>query len=249
MLAAGRSRVRPILMTSATTLLGVMPLALDFGGDYEVWPPFAITVLGGLAVSMVSTLIFVPVAYMGLDQVRAWLRGIGRIGVGLATGGATATVGAVYAESASLFWTALLALPSWVLLLGLIALVLRVHRTRAARRETPAVHSIRLQTLTKIYGAPKRFRREWIRFDRRDQRLRAQGIDPVDRKGHQRRLELEAAAVGAPRLSARVLRGRALALPTLAGDVGASGPHAAARGFAWSGPRGGRAGGAGRCRC
>ena len=181
-LAAGRSRVRPILMTSATTLLGVMPLALDFGGDYEVWPPFAITVLGGLAVSMVSTLIFVPVAYMGLDQVRAWLRGIGRIGVGLATGGAAATVGAVYAESASLFWTALLALPSWVLLLGLIALVLRVHRTRAARRETPAVHSIRLQTLTKIYGAPKRFRREWMRFDRRDQRLRAQGIDPVDRK-------------------------------------------------------------------
>ena len=69
-----------------------------------------------------------------------------------------------------------------VLLLGLIALVLRVHRTRAARRETPAVHSIRLQTLTKIYGAPKRFRREWMRFDRRDQRLRAQGIDPVDRK-------------------------------------------------------------------
>ena len=58
-LVAGRSRVRPILMTSATTLLGVLPLALDFGGDYEVWPPFAITVLGGLAVSMVSTLIFV----------------------------------------------------------------------------------------------------------------------------------------------------------------------------------------------
>ena len=181
-LAAGRSRVRPILMTSATTLLGVMPLALDFGGDYEVWPPFAITVLGGLAVSMVSTLIFVPVAYMGLDQVRAWLARIGRGGVGLATVAAAAAVGAVYAESNSLFWTALLALPSWVLLLGLIALVLRVQRTRAARRTPPAVHSIRLQTLTKIYGAPGRFRREWLRFDRRDQRLRAQGIDPVDRQ-------------------------------------------------------------------
>ena len=42
---------------------------------------------------------------------------------------------------------------------------------------------IRLQTLTKIYGAPGRFRREWARFDRRDERLRARGIDPVDRKG------------------------------------------------------------------
>lgn len=182
-LVAGRSRVRPILMTSATTLLGVLPLALDFGGDYEVWPPFAITVLGGLAVSMVSTLIFVPVAYMGLDQVRVWLRGIGRVGVGLATVVAAAAMGALYMESDSLFWTALLVLPLWMLLLGMIAVVLRVHRARTARREASAVHVIRLQTLTKIYGAPGRFRREWARFDRREERLRARGIDPVDRQG------------------------------------------------------------------
>ncbi|MEE3258048.1 MAG: efflux RND transporter permease subunit, partial [Candidatus Latescibacterota bacterium] len=182
-LMAGRSRVRPILMTSATTLLGVLPLALDFGGDYEVWPPFAITVLGGLAVSMVSTLIFVPVAYMGLDQVRVWLRGIGRVGVGLATVVAAGALGALYLETDSLFWTALLALPLWMLLLGMISVVLRVHRARTARREAEAVHVIRLQTLTKIYGAPGRFRREWGRFDRREERLRARGIDPVDRKG------------------------------------------------------------------
>jgi len=181
-LAAGRSRVRPILMTSATTLLGVMPLALDFGGDYEVWPPFAITVLGGLAVSMVSTLIFVPVVYMGLDQVRLWLRGIGRVGVVLATAVTAGATGALYFETTSLFWTVFLPLPLWVLLLAAIALYLRVHRARAVRREARSVYRIRLQTLTKVYGAPGRFRREWARFDRREERLRAQGIDPVDRK-------------------------------------------------------------------
>jgi len=181
-LAAGRSRVRPILMTSATTLLGVMPLALDFGGDYEVWPPFAIAVLGGLAVSMVSTLIFVPVAYMGLDQVRRWLEDIGRVGVGVATGIAGAATAALYWESDSLFWTALVPLPLWLLLLAMVSVAQRVHRARAARTSAGTVQVIRLQTLTKIYGAPGRFRREWARFDRRDERLRARGIDPVDRK-------------------------------------------------------------------
>ena len=56
-LVGGLSRVRPILMTSSTTVLGVMPLALKYGGDYEIWPPFAITVLGGLSLSMLSTLV------------------------------------------------------------------------------------------------------------------------------------------------------------------------------------------------
>ena len=181
-LAAGRSRVRPILMTSATTLLGVLPLALDFGGDYEVWPPFAIAVLGGLSVSMVSTLIFVPVAYMGLDQVRMWLAGIGRVGVGFATLVSAAATAVLYVESDSYFWPALLALPLWFALLGAIAIALRIHRAREARRSAASVQVVRLQTLSKVYGAPGRFRREWARFDRRDERLRAQGIDPVDRQ-------------------------------------------------------------------
>ncbi|MGA1197503.1 MAG: efflux RND transporter permease subunit, partial [Candidatus Latescibacterota bacterium] len=92
-LFAGRSRVRPILMTSATTLLGVMPLALKFGGDYEIWPPFAITVLGGLSMSMLSTLIFIPVVYMGLDQVKDWMREIGRVNIVIS---GLLTVGCVY---------------------------------------------------------------------------------------------------------------------------------------------------------
>ncbi len=182
-LEAGRSRVRPILMTSATTLLGVMPLALKFGGDFEIWPPFAITVLGGLSVSMLSTLIFIPVVYMGLDQVVRWLVETGVPGVVLGTlvGGA-ATYG-VYTRYDSLFWTCLVALPFWFAALGLVWAGLRVHRARVeARGRLGAVRLIQLRNLTKIYGAPGRFRREWARYIRRVQRLQAEGADPVDRK-------------------------------------------------------------------
>ncbi|MFQ5742478.1 MAG: efflux RND transporter permease subunit [Acidobacteriota bacterium] len=181
-LTAGRSRVRPILMTSATTLLGVFPLALEFGGDYEIWPPFAITVLGGLAVSMVSTLVFVPVAYLGIDQVREWLRRIGAVGVTLASLAATGTGYAVYLRYESIFWTAMLALPAWFAFLGIIWAAMRLHRARRAARQAPAtIRTIRLHTLTKIYGAPGRLRREWGRFERRARHLVAAGRDPVDR--------------------------------------------------------------------
>ena len=182
-LTAGRSRVRPILMTSSTTLLGVFPLALEFGGDFEIWPPFAITVLGGLAVSMVSTLIFVPVAYMGIDQVREWLRHIGWFGVSLATAAAGVIIYGVQYRYESYFWTALAAVPAWFLCLSVVWAIERVHHTRVlARQEREPVLSVRLHTLTKIYGAPGRFRLEWGRFERRARHLIDAGLDPVDRR-------------------------------------------------------------------
>ena len=182
-LAAGRSRVRPILMTSATTLLGVLPLALEFGGDYEIWPPFAITVLGGLSVSMISTLIFVPVVYMGLDQTAAWLKDIGRVGLGMATLATAGLVYAIHVRYENLFWTSISLLPIWFTFLTGIWSCLKVHRSRMAARSTTEVRSVRLQNLTKTYGAPGRFRREWARFDRRTDRMLARGVDPTDRKG------------------------------------------------------------------
>ncbi len=63
-----RSRLRPIVMTTLCTLFGFLPLALAFGEGAEVRSPMAITVIGGLLVSTLLTLIVIPVVYDLLDR-------------------------------------------------------------------------------------------------------------------------------------------------------------------------------------
>ena len=67
-LEGGRSRLRPILMTTLTTALGLLPLALGIGEGAEVRAPMAITVIGGLTVSTLLTLVVIPVVYSVLDR-------------------------------------------------------------------------------------------------------------------------------------------------------------------------------------
>jgi HAE1 family hydrophobic/amphiphilic exporter-1 len=67
---AGKARLRPILMTSLTTALGLLPMALGFGEGSEVRTPMAITVIGGLLVSTFLTLVVIPVVYSLLDRKR-----------------------------------------------------------------------------------------------------------------------------------------------------------------------------------
>ena len=65
---AGSARLRPILMTSLTTALGLLPMALGFGEGSEVRTPMAITVIGGLTVSTLLTLVVIPVVYSYMDR-------------------------------------------------------------------------------------------------------------------------------------------------------------------------------------
>jgi hydrophobic/amphiphilic exporter-1 (mainly G- bacteria), HAE1 family len=65
---AGRARLRPILMTTLTTVLGLLPMAIGFGEGAEVRTPMAITVIGGLVVSTLLTLFVIPVVYSLLDR-------------------------------------------------------------------------------------------------------------------------------------------------------------------------------------
>ena len=65
---AAESRLRPITMTTLCTLLGFLPLAIGLGDGAEVRAPMAITVIGGLAVSTLLTLVVIPVVYNLLDR-------------------------------------------------------------------------------------------------------------------------------------------------------------------------------------
>jgi HAE1 family hydrophobic/amphiphilic exporter-1 len=60
---SGRSRLRPVIMTSATTILGMLPLAFSTGSGSELWSPMGVAVIGGLIFSTVVTLVLVPVVY------------------------------------------------------------------------------------------------------------------------------------------------------------------------------------------
>ncbi len=65
---AGQIRLRPILMTTLTTILGLLPMAIGFGEGAEVRAPMAITVIGGLLTSTVLTLVVIPVVYSLVDR-------------------------------------------------------------------------------------------------------------------------------------------------------------------------------------
>ncbi len=74
-LEAGRVRLRPIVMTTVTTVLGLTPMAMGIGSGADLRAPLAIAVIGGLTVATVLTLIVVPVVYSVVEEGRLRLRG------------------------------------------------------------------------------------------------------------------------------------------------------------------------------
>ncbi|MDH3223393.1 MAG: efflux RND transporter permease subunit, partial [Gemmatimonadota bacterium] len=72
-LEAGRFRLRPIVMTTVTTVLGLLPMALGIGRGADLRAPLAIAVIGGLILATALTLIVVPVVYATVEDVRGVL--------------------------------------------------------------------------------------------------------------------------------------------------------------------------------
>ena len=75
LMTAGLARVRPILITAITTIIALIPLALG-KAEYvtQIGVPFAITVIGGLALSTLLTLVFIPTFYSGLQSALSWIK-------------------------------------------------------------------------------------------------------------------------------------------------------------------------------
>jgi len=76
-LEAGEMRVRPILLTSVTTIVGLLPMAIGLGGYSEVWGPLATVMVFGLTASSILSLFLIPCLYLALgDTKRLFLRGL-----------------------------------------------------------------------------------------------------------------------------------------------------------------------------
>lgn len=163
LMMAGLARIRPILITAITTIIALMPLALG-RAEYvtQIGVPFAITVIGGLSLSTILTLVFIPTLYTGLQTSLNWMRNqqvwVKVIQFGIWIAGAYF----IYTEVDSKIWQIIDLL---VLLLSVPACIYFIQASlRKANEELIAADDelqIQIRNLVKIYDWDGRFMREW----------------------------------------------------------------------------------------
>ncbi|MDX1382936.1 MAG: efflux RND transporter permease subunit, partial [Thermoanaerobaculia bacterium] len=159
-LASVRERTRPVLMTTATTVAGLWPLALTTGRENEIWPPFATIVIGGLITSTLLTLLIVPVGFILLHKLDAVF---GRVGPWLVTAWLGTTVVIMTAliltdTVTSLFWQVITTVLVGGTLLAAVVLAFRP-REVPEPEATEGPPAIEVRHLRKVYGVPGPLRR------------------------------------------------------------------------------------------
>ncbi|MBI9073026.1 MAG: efflux RND transporter permease subunit [Melioribacteraceae bacterium] len=160
---AGMARTRPIVITAITTIIAMFPLAM---GESEyvaaIGAPFAITVIGGLAVSTLFTLIFIPTFHSGLDNAIKWIRELDLISKILQLIVFIALSAIVYYEVDSFIWQ----LVDWFLVIITVPAITYFIKTSLRRADEKIIADgediiIKIQNLVKVYDADSRFMREW----------------------------------------------------------------------------------------
>ena len=188
-LQAGRNRLRPVIMTTATTVLAMLPLAIRRGGESEIWPVFAITVVFGLIASTFGTLVFIPAMYLSLRDIGSWLKSIGFIGIGIALGATAALFYFGFMRGGwieSWIFRTVLAPAAFFAVAAIVWTVIRIVTavTHTSVFEGEDIH-ISINNLTKIFGADKHMVRDWKLKRRREKGMRERG-EPVVNKSHVR---------------------------------------------------------------
>ncbi len=163
LITAGLSRVRPILITAITTIVALFPLAMG-QAEYvgAIGAPFAITVIGGLSLSTVLTLVFIPTLYAGMENALNWIKSLNwTLKAGMLT---VFVVGAfyIYFEVGTFIWQLLDFMLLIVLVPGVVAFAmtsLRNASTKLIEDNDPI--RIQVRKLVKVYDRDNRFVREW----------------------------------------------------------------------------------------
>jgi ABC-type multidrug transport system ATPase subunit len=163
LMMSGISRLRPILITSITTIIAMLPLAL---GEAEyvlsIGQPFAVTVMGGLAFATILTLFYIPTMSAGLESVLDWFRNL-KPAIKAMQILLMITAGVFISISMEGLLIQMIAyIVAIILIPGATHFIMSSLRQANAKMVAPgeAMH-ITIQNLTKVYGRDKRWIREW----------------------------------------------------------------------------------------
>ncbi|HEU5145333.1 MAG TPA: efflux RND transporter permease subunit, partial [Chryseosolibacter sp.] len=178
LIMSGISRIRPILITSITTIIAMLPLAL---GEAEyvvsIGQPFAVTVMGGLAFATILTLFYIPTMSAGLEAFLDWFRNL-KPGIKIAQLALMMISGVcISLQIEGLLLQMIAYIAAIVLIPGGTYFIMSSLRQANARMVAPGeAMYIEIQNLTKVYGRDSRWIREW----KGNKRLfEARGEEPV----------------------------------------------------------------------
>jgi len=164
LIVAGVSRLRPILITAITTIVAMVPLAMGKGEFVAgLGAPFAITVIGGLSMSTLLTLVIIPTLYSGMEDALKRLRTqslfMKVLQIALMTGAVVCI--ALFVDS--LLWRVGYLIGAVILIPG-VTWFMEGSLRQANRAIIPPEEEIviRIQNLVKIYGQPSEFMQEWM---------------------------------------------------------------------------------------
>jgi len=163
LMTAGQARIRPILITTITTVVAMIPLAMGKSEQTTlVGAPFAITIIGGLSLSSLFTLIFIPVVFSGLTRSLSWIRSRPLWLKALQGALLMISVTYIYLRVESLIWRFIFLFAALMLIPGGSWFVMNSLR-KAKAHLIPEDESIliRIRNLGKIYDRKSRFLREW----------------------------------------------------------------------------------------
>lgn len=171
---AGMARLRPILITGITTIVAMIPLSLG-DGEYvgTLGAPFAITVIGGLSLSTVLTLVFIPAFGLGLDTALTWIRSLGKpLKSVLITAWILLFAWIWLGANLSVLWQLVASILTiagvpWILWFALNSL--KRANSKLVTDNQPI--RINIQNLVKAYGRKNRFMLEWTERSRRREKM------------------------------------------------------------------------------
>jgi multidrug efflux pump subunit AcrB/ABC-type multidrug transport system ATPase subunit len=163
LLSAGMARLRPILITASTTVIAMVPLAMGQAEFVEsIGASFAITVIGGLSLSTLLTLVFIPTFYSGLENALQWFNSLNWKNKALQLLIFGLLILVIYTRLDKFVWQLITTILAFILVPSSAWFIMNSLR-KAKETVIPEGENINIyvQSLVKIYERENRWSREW----------------------------------------------------------------------------------------